>query len=97
MSQQRFNRGRIRLADFDATSQQLDLLFDNGSVLAYTGVSEEVFRRLCQAPNPGTYWEDRIAEEYPKGRARLKAGKPETTQAWDDLFGGPIDTSSNQP
>ena len=26
------------------------------------------------APNPATYWEDRIAEEYPKGEPRLKKG-----------------------
>jgi hypothetical protein len=36
-------------------------------------VPDEVFRRLCSAPNPTTYWEDRIAEEYPKGTP-MKAG-----------------------
>lgn len=72
-----FTTGRIRKADYDAATRQLDLNWDNGSVSAYRHVPEEVFRRLCSAPNPTTYWEDRIAEEYPKGtpkRAAAQAG-----------------------
>ena len=62
-----FTSGRIRKAVYDPASRQLDLHWDNRSVLAYKHVPEEVYRRLCSAPNPATYWEDRIAEEYPKG------------------------------
>jgi hypothetical protein len=62
-----FNTGRIRQAAYDPATRQLDLHFDNRSVLVYKHVPEEVFRRLCSAPNPATYWEDRIAEEYPRG------------------------------
>ena len=62
-----FNTGRIKKADYDPTSRQLELHWDNKTILAYKHVPEEVYRRLCSAPNPTTYWEDRIAEEYPKG------------------------------
>lgn len=81
-----FTTGRLRKADYDPASRQLDLHFDNRSVLAYVHVPEEVFRRLCNAPNPATYWEDRIAEEYPKGRPRASAstGGGKTLR---DLFG----------
>jgi hypothetical protein len=78
--------GRIRKAEYDTSSRQLDLHWDNQSVLAYKQVPEEVFRRLCSAPNPATYWEDRIAEEYPKGTPRSSgqgSGKD-----LSDLFGG---------
>ena len=82
-----FTTGRIRQADYDAGSRELHLRFDNGTVLAYKHVPEEVFRRLCSAPNPATYWEDRIAEEYPKGVAKKRA---DGSGAKDlrDLFGG---------
>ena len=83
-----FTSGRIRKAEYDPASQQLDLHWDNKSVLAYKQVPQEVFRRLCSAPNPATYWEDRIAEEYPKGTPR----KPATGGAGkslSDLFGDP--------
>ena len=90
MSTKTFTTGRIRQADYDAGTKELELRFDNGNVLAYKHVPGEVFRRLCSAPNPATYWEDRIAEEYPKGVVRKRAGgdKPKDLR---DLFGGAED------
>lgn len=84
-----FTSGRIRKAVYDPASRQLDLHWDNQSVLAYKHVPEEVYRRLCSAPNPATYWEDRIAEEYPKGTpmAPDPAGAP--PRDLRDLFGDP--------
>lgn len=85
-----FTTGRLRQADYDPGSRQLDLHFDRGLVLAYGHVPEEVFRRLCSAPNPATYWEDRIAEEYPKTRPRT-APPAEGGKTLRDLFGDPED------
>lgn len=82
-----FTSGRIRRADYDAASRQLDLHWEGGKVLAYKSVPEEVFRRLCSAPNPATYWEDRIAEEYPKGTPRSGAAAPAAGRPPGDLFG----------
>ena len=69
-------------------SQQLELHWANGSVLAYKQVPAEVWRRLCSAPNPATYWEDRIAEEYPKGRPMTSDKDPDGAKKLSDLFGG---------
>ena len=88
MPSQTFNSGRIRKADYDTTSQQLDLHWDNQSVLAYKHVPMEVYRRLCAAPNPTTYWEDRIAEEYPKAVPRTTGKVAGETRGLSDLFGG---------
>ena len=83
---QTFTTGRLRKAEYDASSRQLDLYFDKGDVLVYKHVPQEVWRRLCSAPNPATYWEDRIAEEYPKGPPRTVKGDGPTLK---DLFGDP--------
>lgn len=91
MQSKTFTSGRIRRADYDPASQQLDLHWDGQTVLAYKQVPQEVFRRLCNAPNPATYWEDRIAEEYPKGVPMTKGGAaaaPDAAQKFQDLFGG---------
>lgn len=81
-----FTTGRIRKADYDPATRQLDLHWDDGTVRAYKHVPQEVFRRLCSAPNPTTYWEDRIAEEYPKGTPMTpKSGGGGKTLK--DLFG----------
>jgi KTSC domain len=82
-----FTSGRIRKAEYDPASRQLDLHWDNQSVLAYKHVPEEVYRRLCSAPNPATYWEDRIAEEYPKGRPMTSTTDPDAARKLSDLFG----------
>ncbi len=82
-----FNTGRIKKADYDPTSRQLELHWDNKTILAYKHVPEEVYRRLCSAPNPTTYWEDRIAEEYPKGTP-TKSCNPDAAKNFGDLFGG---------
>ena len=79
--------GRIRRVDYDPATRQLDLHWDNQSVLAYAHVPEEVFRRLCSAPNPATYWEDRIAEEYPKARPMKPPGGSGGGKTLRDLFG----------
>jgi hypothetical protein len=88
MPSRRFSSGRIRQADYHPAQQQLDLHFDRGNAIAYKHVPEEVFRRLCSAPNPASYWEDRIAEEYPSARPRRAAGAPDAAQQFKDLFGG---------
>jgi hypothetical protein len=83
-----FTSGRIRKAEYDPASRQLDLHWEDRSVRAYKHVPEEVFRRLCSAPNPATYWEDRIAEEYPKATPRAGGAPSGSGKTLDDLFGG---------
>ena len=82
-----FTSGRIRKAEYDTASRQLELHWDNQSVLAYKQVPQEVFRRLCSAPNPATYWEDRIAEEYPRGTPTPLAARQGGPKDLRDLFG----------
>jgi len=83
-----FTSGRIRKADYDPESRQLDLHWDNKSILVYKHVPQEVYRRLCSAPNPAAYWEDRIAEEYPKGAPTSSGDGADAAKKFDDLFGG---------
>ena len=85
MQTKTFTSGRIRRAEYDPGSALLQLHWDTGQAKAYKGVPAEVYRRLCAAPNPTTYWEDRIAEEYPATQARpIAASAPKPSL--DDLF-----------
>lgn len=88
MDTKTFTSGRIRRADYDPATQQLDLHWDNQTVLAYKQVPHEVYRRLCSAPNPATYWEDRIAEEYPKAQPMSRAAGAQSARSLRELFGG---------
>lgn len=88
MTTRTFTSGRIRRADYDPVTRQLDLHWDNRTVMAYRPVPEEVFRRLCAAPYPASYWEDRIADEYPKATPGKPSGTGEAPKTLKDLFAG---------
>jgi hypothetical protein len=87
MQTKNFTSGRIRKAVYDRASGQLDLHWDNNTVVAYKHVPAEVYRRLCNVPTPAAYWEDRIAEEYPKGTPMTSAAQSDSSQRFNDLFG----------
>jgi len=88
MPSKTFTSGRIKKAEYDTTSKQLELHWDNKTVIAYKHVPDEVYRRLCNAPNPTTYWEDRISEEYPKGVPKSSSENADAAKKFSDLFGG---------
>ena len=68
MPEKRFTSGKIRLASYKASERQLELSFASGTVRIYRSVPSVVWEKLCSSPNPASYWEDRIAEEYPESR-----------------------------
>ncbi len=81
-----FTSGEIIQVSFDPSSRYLELVWRNKTVLAFKPVPEEVFRRLCNAPNRAVYYEDRIAEEYPKVQVQTNSSS-DAKGKLDDLFG----------
>lgn len=76
----------LRSAGYDRRAQRLEIEFADRSLRIYKGVPEQVFDRLCAAPNAGAYFDDRIRDEYPWERA--SAGVSDARGRLDDLFGG---------
>ena len=70
MERKRFNASNIRSAGYDARSRVLEIEFSNGGITQYTGVSEEIYRRLMNAPSPGSYFQDQIEESFTAKRVR---------------------------
>jgi len=68
MERKRISSSKIRGAGYDPKSQVLEIEFNDGRVMAYSGVSPEVHRRFMNAPSPVSFFEDKIAEEYPARR-----------------------------
>jgi len=81
-----FSAGEIIKVSFDQSSRYLELVWRNSGVVAHKPVPEEVFRRLCNAPNRAVYYEDRVAEEYPKVQAQ-RGEAVDARSKLDDLFG----------
>ena len=88
MEQRPLRGGTLRAGAYDAREQRLELTFTDHSVRVFKGVPHEVWQRLLSAPNPGAYFDDRIADEYPSRRGSPRASADARAKL-DDLFGGP--------
>jgi len=87
MNAKQFASGRLREITFDPREHHLELTWDNHTTTAYRPVPREIFDRLCKAPNPVSYVEDRIAEEYPKVQPKRKPDSDDAAKKLNDLFG----------
>ena len=84
MDLKRIHSGKLRAAGYDQRARILRIEFDDGRQLDYSGVGEEVWRRLSTSSSAWSYFRDNIDEEFsskPAGRAGEKKSNP-----LDDLF-----------
>ncbi len=70
MERKRVNATNIRSVGYDSRNRVLEIEFASGSIVQYTGVSDEVHRRLMNAPSPGSYFHDNIEESFTAKRIR---------------------------
>lgn len=70
MDRKRINASNIRSVGYDSRNRLLEVEFSNGSIVQYSGVAEEMHRRLVNAPSPGSYFRDEIEENFPARRLR---------------------------
>jgi len=64
MERKRVNSSKLRSVGYDEKSRTLEIEMSNGQVFQYVSVYPEVYRRLMAAPNPTSFFDDKIAEEY---------------------------------
>ncbi len=64
MERKRVNSNKIKAVGYDAKTQLLEVELRDGTVLAYSGVSQEVHRQFMNAPSPTSFYEDKIADEF---------------------------------
>ena len=68
MERKRVNSSKVRAVGYDERSQTLEVELSNGQVWQYSKVYPEVYRRFMAAPNPTSFYDDKIAEDYPGRR-----------------------------
>jgi hypothetical protein len=64
------SRGGFKSAGYDRGARVLEIEFDNGSVIQYTAVGEEIARRFLSSTSPLSYYKDNIQEEFTIRRVR---------------------------
>ena len=63
-------RGGIKSAGYDRGARILEIEFDTGSVVQYSGVGDKIARRFMSSTSPMSYYKDVIDEEFSQKRIR---------------------------
>ncbi|MES2128550.1 MAG: KTSC domain-containing protein [Pseudomonadota bacterium] len=87
MEMKRINAGKLRAIGYDARERILRVEFDDGSVIDYSGVGNETWRRFSTNASAWSFYRDNIEEEFAGKRG--KAGARTERSALEDLFRAP--------
>jgi hypothetical protein len=86
MEMKKVSSGKLRAIGYDARARSLQVQLDDGSTLRYSGVGEDIWRRLSGSGSAWSYYRDNIEEEFSvqrvSGKAPSNGGNP-----LDALFG----------
>jgi hypothetical protein len=84
MERKALKGGRLIEGGYDEADKLLEIVFADLSVKRFKPVPHEVWKRLLAAPNAGTFYEDRIQDEYPSSAAPKLTSRPKATESIDD-------------
>jgi hypothetical protein len=70
MERKKVSSSSIRSIGYDERNRILELEFNDGRVVQYSGVSAEVHRRLVSAPSLVSYFRDNIEEAFTARRIK---------------------------
>ncbi len=84
MEMQKINSGKLRAIGYDERARLLQVQFDNGNTLQYSGVGEGIWLSLSRSGAAWSYYRDNIEEEFTAKRVSTSA--PASKNPLDDLF-----------
>lgn len=87
MDMKKISSGKLRAIGYDARVRLLQVQLDDGSMLQYSGIGEEIWRRLSTSGSAWSYYRDNIEEEFTA--KRISSNAPAGKNPLDDLFKQP--------
>ncbi len=78
------NSGKLRAIGYDARARLLQVQLDNGDTLQYSGVGEDLWRRLSTSGAAWSFYRDNIEEEFTA--MKVSASAPAGKNPLDELF-----------
>jgi hypothetical protein len=84
MEMKKTNSGKLRAIGYDAKARILQVQLDNGDTLQYSGVGEDLWRRLSSSGAAWSFYRDNIEEEFTA--KKVSASAPAGKNPLDDLF-----------
>ena len=85
MDMKKINSGKLRAIGYDARARLLQVQLDDGTMLQYSGVGEDTWRRLSNSGAAWSFYRDNIEEEF--AAKRVSAHASSVRNPLDDLFG----------
>ena len=70
MERRKVNSSKLRSVGYDERSRILEVEHNDGSIFQYSGVSNEVYRRMMAAPTIASFYQDRVEEDFSRKRVR---------------------------
>lgn len=70
MDRKKVNSSSIRAVGYDERNRMLEVEFNDGRIMQYSGVSPELHRRLMSAPSMVSYFRDNIEESFTGKRVK---------------------------
>ena len=90
MEMKKISAGKLRGIGYDKALRLLQVQLDDGSVLEYSAVNEDVWRRLLNSGSAWSFYRDNIEEEYASKKVAANASSakchPADKNPLDDLF-----------
>jgi hypothetical protein len=87
MEMKKINSGKLRAVGYDARARLLRVQLDDGSMLQYSGVGEDTWRRFSSSGAAWSFYRDNIEEEF--AAKRVSGSAPASGNPLDELFGKP--------
>lgn len=87
MEMKKINSGKLRGIGYDAKVRLLQVQLEDGTTLQYSGVGEDLWRRLSSSAAAWSFYRDNIEEEFTAKRVSGKS--PSAVNPLDELFGKP--------
>lgn len=84
MEMKKINSGKLRAIGYNARARLLNVQLDNGTLLQYSGVGEDLWRRLSSSSAAWSVYRDNIEEEFTV--RQVSANAPAAKNPLDELF-----------
>ena len=89
MEMKTINSGKLRAIGYDPRARLLRVQLDDGSTLEYSGVGDEIWRRLAGSGAAWSYYRDNIEEEFSARRVATDGDDAPKKNPLDDLWQKP--------
>ena len=66
----RVSSGKLRAIGYDAGARVLQVEFDDGRLMQYQGVGQELWRRLSSSSSMSSYFRDNVEDEFSANRIK---------------------------